>query len=158
MKFKAAVTDNAPRGLVDRLNSRETAALLMEHVVRECLHVSAQEIGPATHYVQRTDVLVSLSDDVGVVVGLTLVSKKRTRSDQDFADALGAIERVYESVISEEIAEGTRAQLFVAIALDGDVEAPTHMGGRRTNLLETDAKWIDGGGSVHARSAPTGRV
>src|SRR5262245_32688909 len=136
VKFKAAVTDNAPQRLVERLNSREIASLLMEQVVAKCLHVGEAEIGPATHYVQRTDRLIPYSEDVGVVVGLTMVSRKRTRSDQDFADALRAIEIVYEEAIASEMPPGAKAQLFVAIALDGDVEAPLHMGGKRTNLIE----------------------
>jgi len=144
MKFKAAVTDNAPQRLIERLNSREIASLLMEQVVVKCLHVSEAEIGPATHYVQRTDRLIPFSEDVGVVVGLTMVSKKRTRSDQDFADALHAIEAIYEEALAKEMARGTKAQLFVAIALDGDIEAPFHMGGKRTNLVETEPKWIEG--------------
>jgi len=144
MKFKAAVTDNAPQGVMERLNSRETASSLMERVVIKCLHVSKEDLGPATHYVQRTDTLIAFSEDVGVVVGLTMVSKKRTRSDEDFADALHAIEAVYEEVIAEEMPRGTKAQLFVAIALDGDIEAPRNMGGKRTNLIETEPKWIEG--------------
>lgn len=144
MKFKAAVTDNAPQQLVERLNSRAVALTLIKHVVQKCLHVVEAEIGPATHYVQRTDRLIAFSEDVGVVVGLTMVSKKRTRSDQDFADALRAIEAVYEEAIGQEMPRGTKAQLFVAIALDGDVEPPLHMGGKRTNLIETEPKWIEG--------------
>jgi hypothetical protein len=144
MKFKAAITDNAPDRLMGKLNDREIASLLMERVVVKCLHVDKAELGPATHYVQRTDKLVALSNDIGVVVGLTMVSKKRTRSHQDFADALQAIEAVYETIIAAEMPRGTKAQLFVAIALDGDVEAPVHMGGKRTNLIETEPKWIDG--------------
>ena len=144
MKFKAAVTDNAPQRLMERLNSRKTASMLMERVVVKCLHVLESELGPATHYVQRTDTLIAFSEDVGVVVGLTMVSRKRTRSDQDFADALRAIEAIYEEIIAAEVPREAKAQLFVAIALDGDVEAPLHMGGKRTNLIETEPKWIEG--------------
>jgi hypothetical protein len=144
VKFKAAVTGNAPQGLFERLNSGEIVALLMDRVVVRCLHVRVEELGPATHYVQRTDVLTAFSEDIGVVVGLTMVSRKRTRSDQDFADALLAIESIYESIIATEIPRGARAQLFVAIALDGDIEAPLYMGGKRTNLIETEPKWIEG--------------
>lgn len=144
MKFKAAITENAPSGLIERLDSRETASLLMERVVVQCLHVAPGELGPATHYVQQTDRLISMSEDIGVVVGLTMVSKKRTRSDQDFANALYAIERIYEELIVSELPSGTKAQLFVAIAIDGDIESPPHMQSRRTNLIETDPKWIQG--------------
>lgn len=144
MKFKAAITDNAPVRLLKRLDDRETAELLMAKVVQGCLHVNHQDLGPATHYVQKSDSLIALTDDIGVVVGLTLVSKMRSRSDQDFADALDAIEHIYEKIVREEVQRGRRAQLFVAIALDGDVEAPRHMGGRQTNLLETVPKWIEG--------------
>jgi len=73
-----------------------------------------------------------------------MVSKKRTRSDQDFADALRAIEAAYEEVIEAEMPKGAKAQLFVAIALDGHVEAPGHMGNKSTNLIETEPKWIVG--------------
>ena len=118
----------------------------MQNVVVQCLNVETSELGPATHYVQKTDKLVALSDDVGVVVGLTMVSKKRTRSDEDFAGALRAIEAIYEEAVRSEVPAGTRAQLFVAIALDGDIEAPAHMGGKRTNLIETEPKWIQGEG------------
>jgi hypothetical protein len=144
MKFKAAVTENAPGQLVERFNSAETARLLMERVVEGCLHVASDDLGPATHYVQKTDTLVSVSEHVGVVVGLTMVSTMRTRSDQDFADALEVIDQVYAEILADEIAEESVAQLFVAIALDGEVEAPAHMGGRRTNLLETMPRWVEG--------------
>ena len=146
MKFKAAVTLNAPERLIERLNGPETASALMRDVVVACLNVDPSEVGPATHYVQVTDRLVPLIDDVGVVVGLTMVSKKRTRSDQDFADALSAIERIYEEAISAELPRGLKAQLFVAIALDGEIESPSHMGGKATNLIETEPKWIEGAG------------
>ena len=144
MKFKAAVTDNAPQRLIDKFNSPNIASLLMERVVVRCLHVTEAELGPATHYVQWTDRLISLSEDIGVIVGLTMVSKKRTRSDQDFADALSAIEAIYEEIIAEGVSAGTRAQLFVAIALDGDIEGPLHMGSKRSNLIETEPKWVQG--------------
>ena len=144
MKFKAAITDNAPQRLIDRLDSRETAALLMDRVVVECLHVAVTNLGPATHYVQATDRLISIISDVGVVVGLTMVSKQRTRSDQDFENALRAIEGVYEHIVASEMPKGTRAQLFVAIAIDGDIEAPPHMHARRTNLIETEPRWVEG--------------
>jgi hypothetical protein len=144
MKFKAAITDNAPEKLIRRLDDMATASLLMQRVVVECLHVAAADLGPATHYVQATDRLIALSQDVGVVVGLTMVSKQRTRSDQDFEDALLAIESVYAEIVASEMPRGRRAQLFVAIAIDGDVEAPLHMRGRRTNLIETEPKWIEG--------------
>ena len=153
MKFKAAITDNAPPKLIDRLDSPTTAALLMKRVVRDCLHVAAADLGPATHYVQATDRLIALSQDVGVVVGLTMVSKQRTRSDQDFEDALRAIEAIYEDVIAAEMPAGSRAQLFVAIAIDGDVEPPLHMRGRRTNLIETEPKWVEGAGDIAATDA-----
>jgi hypothetical protein len=144
VKFKAAVTANASVSLVERLNASQTVRLLMEKVVEECLHVSPKDLGPATHYVQRTDTLIPLDDRVGVVVGLTMVSTMRTRSDQDFADALSAIEEIYAGILEDEIASGSSAQLFVAIALDGEVEAPQHMAGRRTNLLETAPRWVPG--------------
>lgn len=150
MKFKAAITDNAPQKLIDRLDSHTTAALLMKLVVVECLHVLPTDLGPATHYVQATDRLIALSDDVGVVVGLTMVSKQRTRSDQDFEDALRSIESVYAEVVASEMPAGSRAQLFVAIAIDGDVEPPLHMRARRTNLIETEPRWIDGTAKVDA--------
>jgi len=144
MKFKAAVTDNAPAGLLERLNSPATAKLLMERVVQSCLHVASGDLGPATHYVQKSDTLIPVSDDVGVVVGLTMVSTMRNRSDQDFAEALTAIDEIYGEILVQEIDKGLTAQLFVAIALDGEVEAPPHMGGRSTNLLETEPRWIAG--------------
>jgi hypothetical protein len=144
MKFKAAVTENAPDGLLERLNAPATARLLMEQVVEACLHVAPSVIGPATHYVQKSDTLIPVSKDVGVVVGLTMVSTMRTRSDQDFADALGAIEDIYAEILTVEMPVGSAAQLFVAIALDGEVEAPPHMGGRSTNLLETVPRWVEG--------------
>jgi hypothetical protein len=144
MKFKAAVTENAPDGLLERLNAPATARLLMERVVESCLHVAPSGIGPATHYVQKSDTLIPVGEEVGVVVGLTMVSTVRTRSDQDFADALAAIEEIYAAILADEIAEGAAAQLFVAIALDGEVEGPAHMGSRRTNLLETEPRWIEG--------------
>jgi hypothetical protein len=146
MKFKAAVTDNAPSGLISRLNSSETAELLMKRVVEGCLHVAQSDVGPATHYVQKTDSLISTGKHVGVVVGLTMVSTMRTRSDQDFANALSTIEEIYSEILKREIAPKQVAQLFVAIALDGEVEAPEHMGGRRTNLLETMPCWVSGQG------------
>jgi hypothetical protein len=89
-------------------------------------------------------ILGATSVDKRVVVGLTMVSKRRIRSDQDFADALRAIEAVYDEVIAVETPRGKKAQLFVAIALDGDVEAPLHMGSKRTNLIETEPKWVEG--------------
>lgn len=149
MKFKAAVTDNAPTRLLERLNSPATAKLLMERVVEVCLHVAPDDLGPATHYVQKTDTLIPVSEDVGLVVGLTMVSTMRTRSDQDFADALSVIEDIYAAILTEEVAKGSAAQLFVAIALDGEVEAPPHMGNRSTNLLETVPRWIEGRRSDH---------
>src|SRR5882762_7881005 len=142
MKFKAAITDNAPAGLVERLNAADTASLLMGRVVEVCLLVVRSDLGPATHYVQKTDTLVPVSNDVGLVVGLTMVSTTRNRSDQDFADALTAIEGIYAEILGEEMPMGSVAQLFVAIALDDEVEAPAHMGSRRTNLLETVPRWI----------------
>jgi hypothetical protein len=144
MKFKAAVTDNASSVLIARLNSPQTAQTLMERVVEGCLHVLPDDIGPATHYVQKTDSLISIGEHVGAVVGLTMVSTIRTRSDQDFADALAVMEEIYSEILTNEIAVGEVAQLFVAIALDGEVEGPVHMGERRTNLLETVPRWISG--------------
>ena len=146
MKFKAAVTANAPQELVQRLNSTATANLLMRRVVETCLHVRPSDLGPATHYVQKTDTLIPVGENVGLVVGLTMVSTMRTRSEQDFADALTAIEEIYAEILMEEMPQGSVAQLFVAIALDGEIEAPSHMGSRRTNLLETLPRWVDGQG------------
>lgn len=141
MKLKVAATRTLPQSLIAAFNSSDTAGRFLDNVVDNHLHVPRSALGPATHFVQETDLTVDVFDDAGVNVAFTMVSANRFRSAEDFWQALKAVERIYRELIEVHVPVGQRVQLFCALALDGEIEGPD---GIRTRLIETQPVWIDG--------------
>lgn len=141
MKLKAAATRTLPPALLEAMNSSRITEQFYE-IIEDCLNVDRDAIGPATHFVQETDLTIPDEEHgMGVNVAFTMVSVNRHRSSQDFADALCAIERVYEDMIADFVPTGTKVQLFCVLAVDGEIE---DFNGRPTRLLETEPKWVEG--------------
>lgn len=154
MKFKAAITYNASRELFALSNDPNFGKRLMYEVVVDCLHVPPKNLGPATHYLQVSDLLVPIFSGVGLVVGFTMLSCARTRSDQDFENAMLATERIYKEAVLRMMPRGTKTQLFVALSLDDKIAPPAHMGMKPTNLIETIPTWIEGLADPDASKGP----
>ncbi|MBI4054052.1 MAG: hypothetical protein HY397_01845 [Candidatus Doudnabacteria bacterium] len=144
MKVKAAAYSNLPAALIAVLDHPEFGSRIVTEVIVGKLHVPPGSLGPATHYVQCTDPLVPLFLDHGLVVGFTMLSATRTRSAQDFENAMFALEGIYEEALRGLTPMGMRTQLFVALSLDDKIDPPAHMGQKSTNLIETVPRWIEG--------------
>jgi hypothetical protein len=146
MKLKATATRTLPRQILEALDSPEVVERFRNDVVLKHLHVSPQAFGPATHYVQATDLTIELEPGwFGIEASLTKVSANRLRSASDFENALRAVEKIYLDLI-ERLAPpgGIRIQLFCVLQLDKAVEGPD---GKDTCLIETEPRWVEPRGS-----------
>lgn len=139
MKVKAAVTKGIPEQVVETLNSPELAQLVFTKVAQK--HLRVGKMGPAEFYVQECDLAVSCDKSLGCEVRLTGVSRNRYRSEQDFYDALNALEKEYRKAIENSLPARSdkRIQLFCVLMLDGFITTPD---GKETNMLETEPIWL----------------
>jgi len=117
MKLKAVLDPGTPKGLVDYLNSREFAAIILNDVLKAHLHIPSSWIG-ADFYVQNCDFGVGGNPGLFCEARLTGVSKNDDRSVNDFRRTLTAIEQEYKIAIHRSIPRGTKVQLMVCIMLD----------------------------------------
>lgn len=141
MKLKAVVSRNLPPELLEALNSSEVADTFRDIVV-EYLNVRPSDFGPATHYVQETDMVVPMSNgQTGIEIMLSKVSLSPRRSAQSFRDTLEAFKKFYIALIQRHLPEGEKTQLFCVLALDGPVKFP---GEEPTSLVELPAVMVDG--------------
>lgn len=142
MKLKCAATSNLPPALLLALDSAEVVEAFDSIIIR-CLHVKWQDIGPATHFVQETDKTIPRRNgEGGINVAFTMVSNNRFRSDEDFAQALRAIEDLFAGFIHAHVPQGQKVQLFCVLQTERDIEG---FDGKPVRLLETDPVWIEGG-------------
>lgn len=134
MKLKAVATSTLPQSLINAMNSSDMADDFWA-VLREHLHVPREELGPATHYVQETDLIVPPSNGVlGVEVTVSKVSLSDRRSAQDFKNALNAIQAHYADLIRTYVHRSSRqVQLFCVLVLDGPIK---FTGEEPTSLIE----------------------
>ena len=141
MKLKATVTESAPEKLLAILDSSEVADGFRD-IVCEHLGVEPNDFGPATHYVQKTDLTIPTSDSkLGIEVTLSKVSVNDNRSHCDFLRALTAVQEMYESLISRNAPCGTSVQLFCVLALDQPIK---FQGKEPTSLIELDPIDVEG--------------
>lgn len=143
MKLKAVATNARffPQSLINAFNSIETADEFRRIVISR-LHVRPEDFGPATHYVQETDLSISTSDGaLGVEVTLSKVSVHPSRAVNDFKAALKAIERYYTKLINRYLHQEREVQLFCVLALDAPVKFP---GEEPTTLIELPPKKVKG--------------
>jgi len=142
MKLKAAATRTLPPALLEALNSAFVVSRFYEVIIRH-LHVSPDSIGPATHFVQETDLTIPRSNNApgGINIAFTMVSVNRYRSAEDFLNALRAVVQIYRELVWANVFKGQRVQLFPAMALDVGIEGPD---GKTTKLLELNPEWVEG--------------
>ena len=141
MKFKLTATDDMPYSLIVESNRPSFAAHLKKEVIEGCLHVKPDDIGPATHYLQHTDLLVPTEDSprklYGAVVGFTMLSVTPHRAQTWFHDAMWKTQAIYRQLLRSHMPLGSDTELFVALALDDRIHPPAHMGTEKKNLIET---------------------
>lgn len=141
MKLKAAASRNLPASLLEAMNSRELV-LQFHVIIADRLSVNLEDIGPATHFVQETDLTIPLDENKrGINVALTMVSTNRYRSSENFAQTLRDIRLLYAGMIQRHIPVGQGVQLFCVLALDGEIEG---FDGKPTRLLEMAPEFVEG--------------
>ncbi len=151
MKLKAVATASMPEDFLVALDSSYVADAFREGVAVPHLHVDRASYGPATHYVQMTDLSIPTSDRAGawgVEVTLSKVSVNDSRSGQDFKRALGAVRDIYRELIETYLYSDQECQLFVVLALDDKIKVD----GMQVSLLELDPVNIRG--EKHRVNAP----
>ncbi len=142
MKLKAVVTRNAPETLINALNSTAVADAFRDQVAIAQLHVDPLDFGPATHYVQESDLSIPNSDGrIGIEVTLSKVSTSWRRSGETFLNALAAVEQIYVEIIEYHMEQGVPVQLFCVLALDDKVKLPNQ---EPTSLVELPARTVEG--------------
>lgn len=142
MKLKAVVTRTAPQTLIEGTNSSAVADTFRDRVAIAHLRVTPHGFGPATHYVQESDLSIPTSDGaLGVEVTLSKVSTSWRRSGEMFIIALQAVQATYKELIENTCPVGTKVQLFCALALDDKVQVGD---GSYKSLIELDPIWVEG--------------
>ena len=142
MKLKAVVTRNAPADLIDALNSPKVADAFRDQVAIAHLRVDPRDFGPATHYVQESDLAIPNSDGrIGIEVTLSKVSTSWRRSGETFLNALSAVEAIYVELIERYMEQEAEVQLFCVLALDDKIKLP---GQEPTSLVELPARTVEG--------------
>ncbi len=120
------------------------ARAVLTKVMGECLGAENPRDRPAEFMVERPVFVPPTDGSVftkNIGVQMRLMGVSRTRKSKQFHDALKTLEELAARTIAENLKAG-RAQLFVVIMLDGDVE--TWPGsGKYSNMLESAAVWIE---------------
>ena len=143
MKLKAVVYEDAPKGLIERLNGIRYTVFI--EVLQPILHVP-KDFGPADFYVQQCDFCTrdthQPSNEHMCVVGLSNVSGPtiaRSRSINAYYEARARLQDIYTDIWEAFLPRGERCQLYVSIALDSPISDPN---GRATTLAEGPTEWV----------------
>lgn len=150
MKLKSTATDNLPPATQAALDLAVLLRWYLKDIAMVCLKVPRDKLGPAGHFVQKTDFSISAEDfvinprygNMGIFVGFTMISKTRTREDECFFQALDAIVTHFVDLIKTTVAKGYYVELFVGEVVDKEVETRDHQLTRMPEM--PDSVWIPG--------------
>ncbi|MDO8633378.1 MAG: hypothetical protein Q7K38_02440 [Candidatus Wildermuthbacteria bacterium] len=141
MKVKAAITEGAPEALMQAIDSPATARQIFALLARD-LRVKQKDLGPATHYMQRSDrTIQAWPGKLGCEMRVSGVSVTPHRAPVDFWNAVDDLHKFLKSLIVRTAPKGTKIQLFVAIMLDSPIRDPQN---QMTTLLESTSEWVEG--------------
>ncbi len=107
MKVKAAITEGAPEILVVAMDDPETGLQIFAILAHE-LRIAQDELGPATHYMQRSDRTIEVwPGKFGCEVRVSGVSVTYRRAPVDFWNAVTNLHTFLKNLIEKTVPRAT---------------------------------------------------
>ncbi len=141
MKLKAAITDGAPDELFVAFGAAWFAEAFIDRIATKLLGAKRAMSRPAEYYVQFPDRTIAVANcEIGIEVRLTGVSRAG-RSPEVFYKMLEELQRLVRETAKQVLPSNVKAQIFVVVMLDGDIEVQPGSG-RYSSVLESEAVWV----------------